>query len=60
MDASGTERSVFVCLSRGAQYLLELSRIAPERIAGAAFIGDCTRTSRSNSSAGSIHARAIR
>jgi pimeloyl-ACP methyl ester carboxylesterase len=39
MDATGTERSVMVSLSRGAQYLLELARIAPERVAGAAFIG---------------------
>ena len=28
-----------VSLSRGAQYLLELARLAPERVAGAAFIG---------------------
>jgi pimeloyl-ACP methyl ester carboxylesterase/predicted glycosyltransferase len=39
MDASGTERAVTVSLSRGAQYLLELARLAPERVAGAAFIG---------------------
>ena len=39
MDASGTERAVVVCLSRGAQFLLELARLAPERVAGAAFIG---------------------
>ena len=39
MDASGTERAVMVSLSRGAQYLLELVRLAPERVAGAAFIG---------------------
>jgi pimeloyl-ACP methyl ester carboxylesterase len=39
MDASGTERAVVVCLSRGAQFLLELVRVAPERVAGAAFIG---------------------
>ena len=38
MDASGTERAVVVSLSRGAQYLLELVRLAPERVAGAAFI----------------------
>ena len=38
MDASGTERAVLVSLSRGAQYLLELNRLAPARIAGAAFI----------------------
>ena len=39
MDASGTERAVMVSLSRGAQYLLELVRLAPEQVAGAAFIG---------------------
>jgi pimeloyl-ACP methyl ester carboxylesterase/predicted glycosyltransferase len=39
MDASGTERAVMVSLSRGAQFTLELARLAPERVAGAAFIG---------------------
>jgi pimeloyl-ACP methyl ester carboxylesterase/predicted glycosyltransferase len=39
MDASATERALMVSLSRGAQYLLELGRLAPERVAGAAFIG---------------------
>jgi pimeloyl-ACP methyl ester carboxylesterase/predicted glycosyltransferase len=39
MDATRTERAVMVSLSRGAQYLLELARLAPERLAGAAFIG---------------------
>ena len=39
MDATGTERAVMVGLSKGAQYLLELARLAPERVAGAAFIG---------------------
>jgi pimeloyl-ACP methyl ester carboxylesterase len=39
MDASGTERAVMVSLSRGAQYLLELARLAPDRVLGAAFIG---------------------
>ena len=39
MDATGTERAVMASLSRGAQYLLELARLAPERVAGAAFIG---------------------
>ena len=39
MDATGTERAVMVSLSRGAQYLLELARLAPERVAGAVFIG---------------------
>jgi pimeloyl-ACP methyl ester carboxylesterase/predicted glycosyltransferase len=39
MDATGTERAVTASLSKGAQYLLELARLAPERIAGAVFIG---------------------
>ena len=39
MDAAGTERAVMVSLSTGAQYQLELARLAPERMAGAAFIG---------------------
>jgi pimeloyl-ACP methyl ester carboxylesterase/predicted glycosyltransferase len=39
MDASGTQRAVIVSLSRGAQFALELARLAPERVAGAAFIG---------------------
>ncbi len=39
MDASGTNSAVMVSLSRGAQYLLELARLAPQRVAGAAFIG---------------------
>jgi pimeloyl-ACP methyl ester carboxylesterase/predicted glycosyltransferase len=39
MDASGTEKAVVVSLSRGAQYTLELARLAPERVLGAAFIG---------------------
>jgi pimeloyl-ACP methyl ester carboxylesterase/predicted glycosyltransferase len=39
MDATGTERAVMVSLSTGAQYQLELARLAPERIAGAVFIG---------------------
>ena len=39
MDASGTERALLVGFSRGAQHILELSRLAPERLAGAAFIG---------------------
>ena len=33
MDATGTERAVMASLSRGAQYLLELARLAPERVA---------------------------
>src|SRR4051812_12054415 len=39
MDATGTDRAVMASLSRGAQWLLALSRLAPERVAGAAFIG---------------------
>ncbi len=39
MDATATERAVMVSLSKGAQFLLELARLAPERVAGAAFIG---------------------
>ena len=39
MDATGTEQAVTASLSRGAQYLLELGRQAPERVAGAVFIG---------------------
>ncbi len=39
MDATGTERAVVVSLSTGAQYQLELARLAPERVAGAVFIG---------------------
>ncbi|HEY3829054.1 MAG TPA: alpha/beta fold hydrolase [Solirubrobacteraceae bacterium] len=39
MDATGTERAVMASVSTGAQYQLELARIAPERVAGAAFLG---------------------
>ena len=39
MDSTGTSRAVMVALSRGAQYLLELGRLAPQRVAGAAFVG---------------------
>ena len=39
MDATGTERAVMVSLSTGAQYQLALARLAPGRVAGAAFIG---------------------
>jgi pimeloyl-ACP methyl ester carboxylesterase/predicted glycosyltransferase len=39
MDATATERAVTAGLSKGAQYLLELAQLAPERVAGAAFIG---------------------
>ncbi|HWJ42422.1 MAG TPA: alpha/beta hydrolase, partial [Solirubrobacterales bacterium] len=39
MDATGTDRAVLVSWSRGAQWQLEMARLAPERVAGAAFIG---------------------
>ncbi len=39
MDATDTDRAVSASWSRGAQYQLEMSRLAPERFAGAAFIG---------------------
>jgi pimeloyl-ACP methyl ester carboxylesterase/predicted glycosyltransferase len=39
MDATGTERAVMASLSTGAQYQLALAQLAPERVAGAAFIG---------------------
>jgi pimeloyl-ACP methyl ester carboxylesterase/predicted glycosyltransferase len=39
MEESATERALLVSLSRGAQFALELARLAPERVAGAAFIG---------------------
>jgi pimeloyl-ACP methyl ester carboxylesterase/predicted glycosyltransferase len=39
MDASGTERAVMASVSTGAQYQLELARLAPERVLGAVFIG---------------------
>jgi pimeloyl-ACP methyl ester carboxylesterase/predicted glycosyltransferase len=39
MDATSTERAVMASLSTGAQYQLQLARLAPERVAGAAFIG---------------------
>jgi len=39
MNATETDRAVMASLSRGAQYQLELARLAPERVAGAAFIG---------------------
>jgi|GEM_PF-79969 len=39
MDATGTERAVVASLSTGAQYQLALARLAPERVAGAAFVG---------------------
>jgi pimeloyl-ACP methyl ester carboxylesterase/predicted glycosyltransferase len=39
MDATGTERAVMASLSTGAQYQLALAHIAPERVAGAVFVG---------------------
>jgi pimeloyl-ACP methyl ester carboxylesterase/predicted glycosyltransferase len=39
MDATGTDRAVLASLSKGAQFLLDLARQAPERVAGAVFIG---------------------
>jgi pimeloyl-ACP methyl ester carboxylesterase/predicted glycosyltransferase len=39
MDATGTDRAVMAALSRGTQYLLALGHMAPERVAGAVFIG---------------------
>jgi pimeloyl-ACP methyl ester carboxylesterase/predicted glycosyltransferase len=39
MDATGTERAVMASVSTGAQYQLALARIAPERVAGAVFVG---------------------
>ncbi len=39
MDATGTERAVMASFSTGAQYQLELARLAPERVTGAVFIG---------------------
>src|SRR5215471_10075812 len=37
MDASATERALTVGWSRGAQWTLELVRLAPERVTGTAF-----------------------
>ena len=39
MDATETERAVMASWSRGAQWQLEMARLAPERVVGAAFIG---------------------
>jgi pimeloyl-ACP methyl ester carboxylesterase/predicted glycosyltransferase len=39
MDAIATERALVVSLSKGAQYALELGRVAPERLAGLVFVG---------------------
>ncbi|MCB1324979.1 MAG: alpha/beta fold hydrolase [Spirochaetales bacterium] len=38
LDGLRIERAVFVCYSLSSGWLLELSRIAPERIAGAVFV----------------------
>jgi pimeloyl-ACP methyl ester carboxylesterase/predicted glycosyltransferase len=38
MDATDTDGAVTASWSRGAQFQLEMSRLAPERFAGAAFI----------------------
>jgi pimeloyl-ACP methyl ester carboxylesterase/predicted glycosyltransferase len=48
MDATETDRAVMASLSRGAQYQLELARLAPERVAGAAFIGPLFPYTRSH------------
>jgi pimeloyl-ACP methyl ester carboxylesterase/predicted glycosyltransferase len=39
MDETNTELAVMASLSTGAQYQLELARLAPERVVGAVFIG---------------------
>ncbi len=39
MDATETERAVMASWSRGTQWQLEMARLAPERVVGAAFIG---------------------
>ena len=39
MDATATEQAVLVSLSKGAQFLLEMARLAPARVAGAVFVG---------------------
>jgi len=39
MDETGTESAVMASVSTGAQYQLQLARLAPERVAGAVFIG---------------------
>jgi pimeloyl-ACP methyl ester carboxylesterase len=48
MDETDTERAVMVALSRGAQWLLEAARVAPERIVGAAFLGPLFPYTRSH------------
>jgi pimeloyl-ACP methyl ester carboxylesterase/predicted glycosyltransferase len=39
MDATATQQAVMASLSTGAQYQLELARLAPERVVGAVFVG---------------------
>lgn len=39
MDASGTDRAVLVCVSRGAQRTLIAAAEHPERVQGAVFVG---------------------
>jgi pimeloyl-ACP methyl ester carboxylesterase/predicted glycosyltransferase len=39
MDATATQRAVMASLSTGAQYQLELARLAPQRVVGAVFVG---------------------
>jgi pimeloyl-ACP methyl ester carboxylesterase/predicted glycosyltransferase len=39
MDATATRRAVMASLSTGAQYQLELARLAPQRVVGAVFVG---------------------
>ncbi len=39
MDDTDTDHAVMVALSRGTECLLALARMAPERVAGATFIG---------------------
>jgi pimeloyl-ACP methyl ester carboxylesterase/predicted glycosyltransferase len=48
MDATATERAVLVGLSRGAQWLLEMASRAPERVAGAVFLGPLFPYTRSH------------
>jgi pimeloyl-ACP methyl ester carboxylesterase/predicted glycosyltransferase len=39
MDATATRRAVMASLSTGAQYQLELARLAPQRVVGTVFVG---------------------
>jgi pimeloyl-ACP methyl ester carboxylesterase len=48
LDATDTERAVFVSESRGAQWLLELASRHGERLAGAVFIGPMFPYTRSH------------